>query len=71
MYDDVIEFTIKELKKANPKYIVPCHFMDGSYKQNNSKCQNSSCNPVYVLNFPLNEKHLLLIKLICKSMPII
>jgi 7,8-dihydropterin-6-yl-methyl-4-(beta-D-ribofuranosyl)aminobenzene 5'-phosphate synthase len=25
MYDDGIEPTIKELKKANPKYIVPCH----------------------------------------------
>ncbi len=25
MYDDAIEPTIKELKKANPKYIVPCH----------------------------------------------
>jgi 7,8-dihydropterin-6-yl-methyl-4-(beta-D-ribofuranosyl)aminobenzene 5'-phosphate synthase len=25
MYDDAFEPTIKELEKANPKYIVPCH----------------------------------------------
>ena len=25
MYDEEIEPTIKELKKVNPKYIVPCH----------------------------------------------